>query len=502
MVPDGTLFEPGAKFKKTWTLRNGGQVWPTGLELIHVSGELIPRSSSQLIPAAEPGVHVEISVDLEAPVPTPQTPNGSLSSVWSIVSRTAGGEPETHGKLSAHVTVVIAASPDTTHNPASDIDPTVSSLRFEHCIDAKGTPEAKRAFLQALHDEADAASAEAADSNTHHKEPALDALGTPRGGARGTQQERLQDSEPNIADSSISGSTVDESNTLASGEKEFDPPIPVTFVTPAVTPSAQHKDAAARKLKPWPCGLIVGALIALLSALVAVVFSTNSDPMQPHAKYLIVSSDEAIARRFQREMGDILQSDTFDILCAETHSGIAALFGVSYKFNCASETEPAAVVAREDTAHTHMDVDAKRRGAVEAYVPSSRFRAWLLSYESVFMIESGNPDRLSRSPFTDMMVYKHIQRHNEGSLKGLAAQGLNVTVVLIDVTCEGMSRYMEKTGNPIHLGDCKASDAGRIESFQEKFYRRVAISQGRLDLAYTHVDIEAGLSVTTRQGAL
>jgi hypothetical protein len=230
-------------------------------------------------------------------------------------------------------------------------------------------------------------------------------------------------------------------------------------------------------------------IIAFLAALVAITVPALTlakylIPVRPLAKHLIVSSDEETARRFQEEMGAILSDpDGVDILCADVHMGV---FGTWYKFNCAPET----------VAAPKIDEDLTRSPAAEAYVPAWHFRTRLLSYQFVYMIESGDPDRLSRSPFSDMMVYKHIRLHNEGNLRGLAAQGLNVTVVFVNVTCEGMNTYMERTGNPIHLGDCKASDAGRIESFQEKFYRRVAISQGRLDLAYSCIDIEAGLSIT------
>ena len=79
-MPDGTAVEPGAEFKKIWRLRNSGQVaWPTGLELIHVSGDLVPLSSSQPIPAATPGVNVALSVSLKVPVPA-----GIDSSVSSL----------------------------------------------------------------------------------------------------------------------------------------------------------------------------------------------------------------------------------------------------------------------------------------------------------------------------------------------------------------------------------------------------------------------------------
>jgi hypothetical protein len=230
--------------------------------------------------------------------------------------------------------------------------------------------------------------------------------------------------------------------------------------------------------------------IAFLAAFVAIVvvpaltLAKCLIPVRPLAKHLIVSSDEETARSFQEEMGTILSdSDGVDILCADVHMGV---FGTWYKFNCAPETVAAPKIVEDST----------RSPAPEAYVPAWHFRTRLLSYQFVYMIESGDPDRLSRSPFSDMMVYKHIRLHNEGNLRSLAAQGLNVTVVFVNVTCEGMNTYMERTGNPIHLGDCKASDAGRIESFQERFYRRVAISQGRLDLAYSCIDIEAGLSIT------
>jgi hypothetical protein len=133
-MPDGTPVEPGAKFTKTWRLRNSGQVaWPTGLELIHVSGDLIPLSSAQPIPAASPGVHVELSVHLQVPV---LARTGTLSSFWSLASKTSG-EVKTHKDLSVHVNIVCTSAPANPHSAGAKSDPqkpAMAEFEWRDCV--------------------------------------------------------------------------------------------------------------------------------------------------------------------------------------------------------------------------------------------------------------------------------------------------------------------------------------------------------------------------------
>jgi len=80
-IPDGTDFEPGQNFTKSWRLRNDGTcTWNTDYQLVFGSGDKMDGPSSQDLPQkVEPGEQVDIEVDLEAPS-TPDTYKGT----WQI----------------------------------------------------------------------------------------------------------------------------------------------------------------------------------------------------------------------------------------------------------------------------------------------------------------------------------------------------------------------------------------------------------------------------------
>jgi len=68
-VPDGTTFQPGAAFKKTWRLKNIGTcTWTTSYALVFDSGEKMGAPASINFPAnVAPGQTVDLSVDMTAP---------------------------------------------------------------------------------------------------------------------------------------------------------------------------------------------------------------------------------------------------------------------------------------------------------------------------------------------------------------------------------------------------------------------------------------------------
>jgi hypothetical protein len=68
-VPDGTNFEAGTSFTKTWRLKNiGSCTWTTGYSLVFSSGEKMGGPDSVPLPSnVAPGQTVEISVNLTAP---------------------------------------------------------------------------------------------------------------------------------------------------------------------------------------------------------------------------------------------------------------------------------------------------------------------------------------------------------------------------------------------------------------------------------------------------
>jgi hypothetical protein len=72
-IPDGTNLQPGQKFKKTWTLKNGGNsTWNKGTVLVRTSSSPVNETlgSPDQIPLSkevDPGATIEIEVDLVAP---------------------------------------------------------------------------------------------------------------------------------------------------------------------------------------------------------------------------------------------------------------------------------------------------------------------------------------------------------------------------------------------------------------------------------------------------
>jgi hypothetical protein len=85
-VPDGTDFEPGETFVKTWQVRNAGTAtWTTEYALIYVSGEQMGGPASVPMPSVvAPGQTVELSVDLTAPQSV-----GTYTGFWML--RNAAG---------------------------------------------------------------------------------------------------------------------------------------------------------------------------------------------------------------------------------------------------------------------------------------------------------------------------------------------------------------------------------------------------------------------------
>ena len=80
-VPDGSKFEPGAAFKKTWRLKNIGTcTWTTSYALVFDTGEKMGAPASVNFPASvAPGQTVDVSVDMTAP-----TAAGSYRGYWKF----------------------------------------------------------------------------------------------------------------------------------------------------------------------------------------------------------------------------------------------------------------------------------------------------------------------------------------------------------------------------------------------------------------------------------
>jgi len=84
-VPDGTEFESGAAFDKTWRMDNTGCLnWPAGTQLVYVRGDKLGTNVSVDVPATVIGGVVDITVKLTAPAEP-----GEYTGYWQL--RAPGG---------------------------------------------------------------------------------------------------------------------------------------------------------------------------------------------------------------------------------------------------------------------------------------------------------------------------------------------------------------------------------------------------------------------------
>ena len=83
-IPDGTNFNPGDTFTKTWQLKNIGTCTWSGYALVFDSGDAMNGASPIAIGTVGPGQDVNVSVNLTAPAT-----NGTYRGYWRI--RNASG---------------------------------------------------------------------------------------------------------------------------------------------------------------------------------------------------------------------------------------------------------------------------------------------------------------------------------------------------------------------------------------------------------------------------
>jgi hypothetical protein len=82
-VPDGTTFQPGEIFVKTWSVQNTGtSTWNTGYKLAFVSGTAMTANTSVAIPQeVGPGQTANLSVNLTAPADS-----GTYTGNWQMTN--------------------------------------------------------------------------------------------------------------------------------------------------------------------------------------------------------------------------------------------------------------------------------------------------------------------------------------------------------------------------------------------------------------------------------
>ncbi len=109
-APDGTVFQPGETFTKTWRLKNTGVcTWTSGYQLVFDSGDSMNGPVTQaLAGSVAPGQTVDISVTLKSPAAA-----GSYRGYWKL--RNAAGVllPVANGFQGAAFFVDIKVAPPT-----------------------------------------------------------------------------------------------------------------------------------------------------------------------------------------------------------------------------------------------------------------------------------------------------------------------------------------------------------------------------------------------------
>ena len=82
-IPDGTVFDGGEDFKKTWRVQNTGTCkWDKGYKLVYLGGDDEIDAVSVRLQAkdfVDPGATGELSVDLTAPLKV-----GKYSGTWRM----------------------------------------------------------------------------------------------------------------------------------------------------------------------------------------------------------------------------------------------------------------------------------------------------------------------------------------------------------------------------------------------------------------------------------
>lgn len=99
-IPDGTQFQPGERFTKTWRIGSDGcAAWPAGATWAFVSGEQMGAPESVPVPETPLGGTADISVEMIAP-----NAPGTYKSIWQM-----HGPDGTPIDDSAYVMIVVPA---------------------------------------------------------------------------------------------------------------------------------------------------------------------------------------------------------------------------------------------------------------------------------------------------------------------------------------------------------------------------------------------------------
>ncbi|HKJ27683.1 MAG TPA: NBR1-Ig-like domain-containing protein [Anaerolineales bacterium] len=114
-IPDGTQFNPGTDFTKTWELTNTGTcTWNASYQIVFFGGEQMAENPTAALTGSEvaPGETIEVSIDMTAP-----DTNGEYYSYW--VLRNANGQNFFIDGSSVYVQIKVGTTPTNTPGPTA-----------------------------------------------------------------------------------------------------------------------------------------------------------------------------------------------------------------------------------------------------------------------------------------------------------------------------------------------------------------------------------------------
>lgn len=127
-IKDGTVFDPGKAFEKTWTLRNDGDCdWTTSYKLKFVEGSRMDGASSISVPSViEPNEDITFKINLTAP-----DDPGDYTGVWQLFA----DDGEEMGRYWVKITVEDPTPPFAVTSVSSNIANATYSGPCPHVID-------------------------------------------------------------------------------------------------------------------------------------------------------------------------------------------------------------------------------------------------------------------------------------------------------------------------------------------------------------------------------
>jgi hypothetical protein len=133
-APDGSAFQPGASFVKTWRLKNSGtSIWTQTYTIVFIDGSLMGASAAVPLPNdVTPGETVDISVELIAP-----QDEGSHRGEWKLKNTNGqlfGVGIEADEPFWVDILVSESGSPGSTPNPGTTPNSGATRGVFENII--------------------------------------------------------------------------------------------------------------------------------------------------------------------------------------------------------------------------------------------------------------------------------------------------------------------------------------------------------------------------------